>query len=177
MNIFEYFKSKKTSQQPIKAIPAEVTPVAKTIPANHISKKKKNTYKIMFNPFTAYEMFALCKNTPLAIIELNGIRQDTQSGWVSAKDFPNPCATDMAAQQELIKKITGEKIATTIIEYLDKSTGKPVIQIYPGMIHIFDEYEQDYESHLNHKSRRDLKYQIALREKLWAEFAKSQNQK
>ncbi len=174
MNILDLFKSKKT--QPVIA-PDTTNTKQSQIPQNHISGKKKNTYKIMFGPFPDYKMFELCKTTPLAIIELNGVRQDTSSGWLSAKDFPNPCANEMARNKSADTEIMGEKLATTIIEYLDKNTGKPVIQIYPGMIYVFDEYESDYMSHLNHKSRRDLQYQINLREKIWRDFAQSQKQK
>lgn len=175
MNILSLLKSKKPT--PVITTDTTTDTQKKLIPQNHISGKKKNTYKIMFGPFTDYAMFELSKTTPLAIIEINGVRQNTSSGWISAKDFPNPCASEMARNHRADTEIMGEKLATTIIEYLDKDTNKPVIQIYPGMFYVFDEYESDYMSHLNHKSRRDLQYQMNLREKLWAEFAKSQNQK
>ena len=71
----------------------------------------------------------------------------------------------------------GEKIATQIIEYLDKRTGQPVLQVFPELIQIFDGYEENYMSRLNHASRRDLKKQIALRERLISEFMARQQQK
>ena len=147
------------------------------ISQNHISKKKKNTYQIQFSSFAPLYLFEMCKNTPMAVIILNG-QQIQSGGWLKTTNFPNPCASDMAKKHKTLREIMGDKISTQIIEYLDKTTGKPVIQLYPEMIYIFDEYESDYMSHLNHATRQDLKKQIALREHLIDEFVKKQqNQK
>ena len=82
----------------------------------------------------------------------------------------------MATIQHLLAKALGTKISTQIIEYLDKNTGKPVVQVYPDSVHIFDGYEENYMSHLNHATRRDLEKQIALRERLINEFIAKQKQ-
>ncbi|MFQ6702599.1 MAG: hypothetical protein ACLRFO_00140 [Alphaproteobacteria bacterium] len=153
------------------------TPRATTIPENHVSKKKKNTYQIQFSPFAPLGLFEGCKTTPMAVIILNGKHVQT-SDWLKFTKFPNPGASDMATKHAVLREIMGKKISTQIIEYLDKYTGKPVVQLYPEMMYIFDGYKQDYMSHLNHASRRDLNKQIALRERLISEFmARQQAQK
>ena len=153
------------------------TTVASTIPENHVSKKKKNTYQITFSPFMSTELFSLCKTAPLAVVVLNGKQIQESTGMISCTQFPNPGACEMAKKQTVLREIMGEKIATQIIEYLDKRTGQPVLQVFPELIQIFDGYEENYMSRLNHASRRDLKKQIALRERLISEFMARQQQK
>ena len=163
----EFFK-KKTTQ-----------PVAKTtittIPENHVSKKKKNTYQVQFSPLAPLHFFEGCKTTPMAVVILNG-KQVQSGGWLKCTEFPNPGASDMARKHTVLREIMGEKISTQIIEYLDKNTGKPVVQVFPEMMYVFDGYEQDYMQHLNHASRRDLTKQIALRERLINDFMAKQTQ-
>lgn len=172
MNLFNKFR--KT--QPAAPVVA-TAPSAPTIPANHISHKKKNTYTITFNVMAQLDLFDMCENTPLPIVCVNG-QEYPKTGFIQSRQFPNPCAADMAKKHSVLAEIMGDKISTTIIEYLDKETGKPVVQVYPEMMHIFDGYETDYMSHLNHASRQDLKKQIAIRERLINEFiAKKQLQK
>lgn len=142
----------------------------KPIPENHKSSKKKNTYSIVFSPFYDAEVFCLCKNTPLGVEKINGTKLTNTSGWISCHEFPNPYAQEFAKHQDTFTEIMGSKIATTIIEYLDKETGKPVAQIYPHIVYIFDGYEQDFMSHLNHASRRDMERQINLRKMLASDF-------
>lgn len=161
--------------KPKKIQPNATRPI---IPDNHVSKKKKNTYTIAFSAFYDATLFSMCKNTPLGVASLNGQQTQNKSGWISCTEFPNPCATRMAAKQHLLAEALGTKISTQIIEYLDKATGKPVVQVYPDSVHIFDGYEENYMSHLNHATRRDLEKQIALRERLISEFmARQQAQK
>ena len=140
------------------------------IPENHVSKKKKNTYQIRFSPFMSTDLFTLCKTAPLGVIIMNGKQTQESTGWISCTQFPNPGACDMAKKQTVLREIMGEKIATQIVEYLDKETGKPVVQVFPEIIHVFDGYEENYMSRLNHASRRDLQKHIALRERLISEF-------
>ncbi|MBQ8294478.1 MAG: hypothetical protein IJX89_03775 [Alphaproteobacteria bacterium] len=171
MNIFNRFKKKATA--PI-TTPATSTAV---IPDDHISQKKKNTYIVTFNVMAQLDLFDMCQSTPLPIICING-QELPKTGFIQSRQFPNPCASDMAKKHSVLAEVMGDKISTTIIEYLDKETGKPVVQVYPEMMHIFDGYEADYMQHLNHASRQDLKKQIALRERLINEFiAKKQLQK
>lgn len=140
------------------------------IPDNHVSQKKKNTYQVKFSPLMPAYLFELCSHTPLGVVVLNGKPIQTKGGWISTTDFPNPGASDMAKKQTVLREIMGEKIATQIVEYLDKETGKPVLQVYPEIMYVFDGYETNYMSRLNHASRRDLKRQIALRERLINDF-------
>ena len=167
MKLFGNKKSAPTTNQ---------TPRA-TIPHNHKSKKKKNTYQIQFSPLAPMHMFCLCDKTPLAVVILNGQQVQPNTGWLSCTEFPNPGASDMAKKHSVLTEIMGYKMATQIIEYLDKETGKPVVQLYPEMMYVFNGYEDNYMSRLNHASRRDLKKQIALRERLISEFMTRQQQK
>lgn len=140
------------------------------VPEKHVSKKKKNTYQIIFSEFMPAYLFDQDDSIPLGIVEKNGKKTDTKTLWLNSVNFPNPSASYTAQKQEILREIMGYKLSTQIIEYLDKETGKPVLQVYPEMVHIFEEYKNDYMSHLNHASRQDLKRQIALREHLKNKF-------
>lgn len=127
------------------------------------SKKKKNTYTIAFNSMIDMGLFAYCKQTPMPLITINGQKQETNTGWIKSKEFPNPYANEMAQRHIENTHKLGEKIATTIIEYLDKETNKPVVQLYPSAFYIFEDYKKDYMSHLNHATRHDLQHEIKKR--------------
>lgn len=81
----------------------------------------------------------------------------------------------MAQKHKILSEIMGPKLSCQIIEYLDKETGKPVVQIYPESMYVFDEYDNNYMQRLNHATRQDLQKQIALREKLIAKFIEKNN--
>jgi len=110
-------------------------------------------------------MFALCQDTPMAVSKKNGVPQQTGEAWTTATRFPNPSAQYMVNEYKQLQPIMGE-LAATIIEYLDKNTDAPVLQLFPTSVYVFDGYETDYMSHLNHASRQDLKYQIEKRRKM-----------
>lgn len=133
------------------------------IPDGHVSKKKKNTYIISFNTLLDKGLFAYRKYTPMPLIIVNGQEQKTQTGWITSKEFPNPHANKMAQLHTNTVKKMGEKIATTIIEYLDKDTNKPVVQLYPDGPYVFPEYGTEYKSHLNHATRRDFDKEVKKR--------------
>lgn len=160
MGFFDKFKSKPTETAPAKPVIAE----------NHISQKKKNTYQICYTHFCDLTMFELCRNTPMGVATINGKPLFPDEAWMHCTEFPNPCACDMAKKKDVLREIMGPKISTQIIEYLDKETGEPVIQVYPHMLHVFDKYKENYMERLNHASRHDLSKQIALREKLISDF-------
>ena len=169
MNLSNIFKKNKTQPAPVVTSPETKHNIA----SNHHSKKKKNTYTITFNVFTQLELFELCSSTPMPVISLNGKPQDTNgTGFISSKEFPNPCASTMVKERKLLADILGPKISHQIIEYLDKDTGQPIVQVYPDIVYIFDKYEQDYLTRLNHATRQDLQYQIALRRNLINEYMK-----
>ena len=138
------------------------------IPADHISKKKKNTYQIALSPLGGYDLFALCKTTPLAIACENG--KNMSDGWMKSKHFPTECAQDFAHMSAILRARLGKKISSTIIEYLDKDTGEPVAQLYPTTLYVFDKYEETYLSHLNHATRRDLQKQMDIRAKILSDY-------
>lgn len=151
------------------------TSIKISIPENHISKKKKNTYTIAFSEIAPKNVFQLCRETPLGIIKKNGKQIQKQTDWLTCTPFPNPAACEMETVYRGVKNIIGETIATTIIEYLDKETGEPVCQLYPHTLHIFDGYKKTYMKHLNHASRRDLQHQIKIRQELLSKVYNNQN--
>lgn len=57
------------------------------------------------------------------------------------------------------------KLAQTIIEYLDKDTNETVAILFPTNEIMCREDYPDFEKRLNHASRKDLQYQMKLREK------------
>lgn len=148
----------------------------KQLPENHVSKKKKNTYTIAFSSLMPYSAFGMCKKTPLAIITKNGTQIQSTGGWMHATEFPNPLAGEMGSKHTMFQDILGEKISHEIIEYLDKKTNEPVVLLFPHGIYAFEKFGENYMSHLNHASRRDLTKRINLREKLFEQFMQ-QNQK
>lgn len=168
---------KKKNKTPDVVTPDVATPAKPQIAENHVSSKKKNTYVIKYPHFYDLSLFSLCKNTPMCIDTLNGKPFHPNDAWVQPLQFPNPCAADMVTKKDVLLEVMGNKISKTIIEYLDKDTNAPVCQVYPEMIHVFDEYDGDFKSHLNHASRRDLEHQINLRANLIQKFFAAQNQK
>lgn len=133
------------------------------IPDGHVSKKKKNTYTVTFSLMINMDLFSACKHTPIALIMVNGKKQMNQYGWIKSREFPNPCANEMAKNHKKTIDKMGPKLATTIIEYLDKKTNKPVVQLYPESMYIFPEYGAEYKSHLNHATRRDFDKEVKKR--------------
>lgn len=129
----------------------------------HNSKKKKNTYVIGNNNFRM-DVFAYQQHTPLVINIKNGKPQiQPVKGTNVATLFPNPHAIDMANKIALNAKNMGSGIATTIIEYLDYKSNKPVLQLYPNDIYIFDDYKQNWKSRLNHATRQNLTRELKKR--------------
>ena len=68
---------------------------AKTIPENHISHKKKNTYTICFSSLMPLHAFQLYRETPLAVIKKNGQQTQEITDWLTCTMFPNPTANEM----------------------------------------------------------------------------------
>lgn len=127
-------------------------------------QKKKNTYVLKISGLQSMPgIFAMCKSTPLPVIVKNGQQTQSESDWMAATSFPNPGALHMQMEYKFLEPYMGEKMASTIVEYLDKETGRPVLMLFPTTCHIFDGYENNYMEHLNHASRRDLQYQMHKR--------------
>ena len=135
------------------------------------TKKKKNTIIVEMSQFNNPAYFSLCKRTPLRAIKVNGEElKQPDTDWVNTMLFPNPCAAEMKNISEQLSKVDSV-VANTIIEYLDKDTGELVITLFPHGGVTEDKYDEDYEQHLNHATRQDLKRQIELRRKLWEQYA------
>lgn len=142
--------------------------VSNSVPEKKVfgpTKKRKNTYTIKYSAFRDPCLWEWCSETPLYAAVINGQPQKNEGFCVELTQFPNPGAYYMAEQRHTLPQIMGEKMATTIIEYLDKETNKPVATIFPTYVHIHDGYEKDFNKHLNHATRKDLEYQILIRRK------------
>lgn len=129
------------------------------------TKKKKNTYVIKQPVLDGYSAFELCQSTPLAVVTINGKPVDNKSGWLTSLDFPNPAAANMVKSFEKLKPIMGERLASTIIEYLDKETGEPVAMLFPTNEIMCKTGKEELKKYLNHKTRQDLRRQTQIREK------------
>lgn len=130
------------------------------------SHKKKNTYVVKLNNmFFNFTLFQLCNDTPMPVVILNGREIQQNNSWLSGTKFPNPNTYNMIAEYPQLEPTMG-KLSCTIVEYLDKDNGRPVLKLFPSTIYIHNGYEKDYMTHLNHASRRDLEYQIQLRARL-----------
>ncbi|MCM1224822.1 MAG: plasminogen receptor (KT) [Lachnospiraceae bacterium] len=147
---------------------AAATPVAPAQPTPQRSqkptKKKKNTYIVHLNTFTAHGMHAWCDTTPLTVVTLNGKPTDNVGkAFMTATRFPNPGASQMEVLFNNAPEwriIGGDKMTQTIIEYLDKESGKPVLVLYPtghvsSLVHGMDA-NTVVGTRLNHASRRDF---------------------
>ena len=125
--------------------------------------KKKNTYIVQFSTFANSQLFDLCPCTPLTVVNKNGQRIANSGSFFASTDFPNPAAHNMTLAYEHLRPVMGERLACTIVEYLDKYTNTPVAYLFPT-----NEIDArpDFMSRLNHASRQDLRRQMAIRQKL-----------
>lgn len=154
-----------------------ITTELNDIPDIHVSKER-NIYTIDLPSPDYAMMYSMRKTTPLVVASINGeeiIQEDSRLIRYALK-FPNPCANRMVAEQHLLAEALGPQISTRIFEYLDKKTGKPVVQVYPDSVHIFEGYEKDYLSHLSYAMLRDLNQRISLRNYKIDKFIAKQNQ-
>jgi len=125
-----------------------------------------NTYVVQISGLLIMRgAFKLCKTTPLPVIEKNGKKiQNANGDWIKGTHFPNSGATLMQEEYESLLPYMG-KMANTIIEYLDKDTKKPVLQLFPTTMYIFDGYdEKNFASHLTPATKANFEREIALRE-------------
>lgn len=129
------------------------------------TKKKKNTYIVKPLTFMDYSLFVNNKMMPISIVTMNGENIPNPSGWFPCKEFPNPAALKMMVNYKKLKPIMGEKLAGTIIEYLDKETFEPVLILFSTNDMAWPNGLVNFYERLNHASRQDLKKQRAIRQK------------
>ncbi len=80
------------------------------------------------------------------------------------KKFTRSGASLIQTEYNEIVPYFGSDLARTVIEYLDKDTGKPVILLFPTTIHIFDGYnEKNYIQHLSRRAQNDFYRQMEIR--------------
>lgn len=156
----------KTKEQ-IKQQSGASAPMVPVQPKKKSSSKKKNTYIVHLDTLTAHGMHELCDATPLVVVKINGVQSDNVGkAFMTCTNFPNPGACQMdvlfnSAPEWRI--IGGEKMTQTIIEYLDKESGKPVLVLYPtGHVSSLvpgTDANTVIGTRLNHASRRDFVHQ------------------
>jgi len=142
------------------------------------TKKKKKTYVITTSVLGNLSLFGGCKSTPLVVVELNGKKINQGTGWHTGTEFPNPAASNMVGVFDKLEPVMGTRLASTIVEYLDKETNEPVAMLFPtNEIMYREDASHDFTSRLNHATRQDLKHQMSVREKYLKKLAENQNQK
>ena len=146
------------------------------------SKKLKNTYIIKQTAFMNPLLFEHCETTPLGVIEKNGEKMPHDNGWGKCEQFVNPGPATMYARYHYYMDImtdTEKRLASTIVEYLDKETRTPVAYMYPNGDLVTNKYDNlpDLMARLNHATRRDMTQQSKKRTEMWAAIISRQNQK
>lgn len=144
----------------------EITPVTQERKFGP-TKKLKNTYVITFDTMMDESVWQLCRNTKLAVKTMDGENVQSDNGWKELTDFPNPCAYNMVCAYKALSKVMGEKLASTIVVYGDKTDRETArIMLFPtNEIMFYGKDSKSAKAQLNHASRRDLKYQMAKRQK------------
>ena len=128
------------------------------------TKKLKNTYVITFDTMMDERIWQLCPTSKLAVVKIDGESVTDKGVFRSLTDFPNPFAYRMVCAYKDLSSVMGKELAGTIIVYGDKTNRENAcVMLFPtNEIAI---YGPDAMSRLNHASRRDLKHQIAKRQK------------
>ena len=127
-----------------------------------ISKKEKNTYIVKIPGSAVY--YKSQRSTPFIIETVNGKPVSEQTNGLMRLDFPNPAAYKMAHSFKTLKPVMGEKLARTIVEYLDKDTRETVALLFPTNRVVHNPMDPDFISRMNHATRRDFKRQMAIRQ-------------
>lgn len=157
------FKNSFNSKS-VEPTPTPAQPVAREFGQ---TRKKKNTYIVNLNTIMIPGAHELCQSSPLPVIKINGVEtENAHRGWMSGTNFPNPGASTIEKLWHRCPEwriIMGNKMASTIIEYMDKESGKPVLQLYPSGHVVSMTGDNDIEkivaTRLNHASRNDIVYQ------------------
>ncbi|MCM1294611.1 MAG: hypothetical protein NC311_03555 [Muribaculaceae bacterium] len=156
-------KGKENIEQ--QSVAAPVAP-AQPVPPRLVkpTKKKKNTYILHLSTMTTAGMHEWCDTTPLVVVTINGKPTDNVGrAFMTATRFPNPGACQMEVLFQRAPEwriIAGDKMTQTIIEYLDKESGKPALVLYPtghvsSLVPNMDA-NTVVGTRLNHASRRDF---------------------
>ncbi len=163
----------------IKIIPKDESPeisaAMRGTPFSRASKKHKTTFVIetiqYLNDDSIFKTDILNK-TCLTMGILNGHKLRNNIYKIHKSFFPNPGATALIKNFDILAPVMGAKMAATIIEYNDTVNDDPVVTLYPdGSIHIEEPYNLfTYRKFLNHATRRDLKYQRNLRQQFMSQI-------
>lgn len=128
------------------------------------TKKLKNTYVITFDTMMDERVWQLCPMSKLAVVKIDGETVTDKGGFRSLTDFPNPFAYRMVCAYKDLAPLMGKELAGTIVVYGDKTNRENAcVMLFPT--NEIAVYGKDAMSRLNHASRRDLKHQIAKRQK------------
>lgn len=142
----------------------------KTAVAKRQSSKKKNTYVVDVDGMLDITLWSLCRQSPYMVTTLNGQPVQYDSACRNLTFFPNPGAHNMALLRRELREIMGNKMSCTIVTYLDKKTGAPVVTLFPTTELVVHGAEDGFMQRLNHASRKDLKYQLELRSRMIDEW-------
>lgn len=144
------------------------------MPVARATKKRKNTYVVKLKDVMAdLNAFELCEKTPLAVVTLNGKPVQNAGTWMQCNQFPNPGAAHMISAFPELHPIMGEKMASTIIEYLDKDTSEPVAMLFPTNEIMCRDDLPDFTQRMNHASRQDLYRQMKIRDRILRQIMES----
>ncbi|MBQ0012995.1 MAG: hypothetical protein KBS86_00260 [Proteobacteria bacterium] len=128
------------------------------------TKKLKNTYVITFDTMMDERVWGACPTSKLAVKKIDGEVVAKDGGWNTLTEFPNPFAYRMVCAYNKLATVMGKELAGTIVVYGDKKNREDacVILFPTNEVAV---YGPDAMSRLNHASRRDLKHQMAKRQK------------
>lgn len=131
---------------------------------------KKKTYRLKLNNILAdFGLFQMCDFTPIPVLQVNGEIVQKTTGWMNSTEFPNPAATKMTTLFERNKKVLGETLASTVVDYKDKTTGQTIMMLFPDGT-VMKTVEGDPMQYLNHDSKKDYLFQLGLRTKLFEKY-------
>lgn len=139
-------------------------------------RKKKNTYIVNYKSPEFYKSQRFDDELPLEVVEINGKAVPHNAGKIHLESFPNPSAFKMLESHEMLKSVMGTRLASTIVEYLDKDTYEIVAILFP-MEMMYNSELSDYMARLNHVTKKDLRYQIKRREIFLRQLEEKQHKK
>lgn len=139
-------------------------------------RKKKYTYVVNYKSPEFYKSQRFDDELSLEVVEINGKAIPHNAGKIHLESFPNPSAFKMLESHEMLKSVMGTRLASTIVEYLDKETYEIVAILFPTEV-MYSSEHPNFMDRLNHATKRDLRYQIKRREIFLRQLEEKQHKK
>ena len=139
-------------------------------------RKKKHTYIVNYKSPEFYKSQRFEEALSLEVVEINGKTVSHNAENVHLESFPNPSAFKMLESHEVLKSVMGARLASTIVEYLDKETYEIVAVLFP-MEMMYNSEVPNFMDRLNHVTKKDLRYQIKRREMFLRQLEEKQHKK